>query len=355
MNAVKTIQLGKRVIGDGQPCFIVAEAGVNHNGSVAEAKQLIKVASEINADAVKFQKRTVEDILTREALQRPYVGPNSYGATYGEHRQKLELPDVAYQELKQYAEARKIFFLASAWDLKSAEFLDTLGVQAFKIASADVTNLPLLERIAHTRKPVLLSSGMSTLEEIGEALDVIRACHDQIVLLHCVSTYPTEPEDINLRVLRTLRETFDVVVGYSGHEQGIVVSQAAVALGAAVVERHFTLDWTARGPDHEASLQPDGFKKLVTGIRKVEQALGRPEKTILESELTVRHRLAKSIVAGMEIHRGTVISPEMLALKSPGTGLKSSYLNDVIGTVAEQHLKLDELLPLDAIKWKRSH
>ena len=354
MNAVKTIQLGKRVIGDGQPCFIVAEAGVNHNGSVAEAKQLIKVASEVNADAVKFQKRTVEDILTREALQRPYVGPNSYGPTYGEHRQKLELTDAAYEELKQHAAEHDIFFLASAWDLKSAEFLDTLGVPAFKVASADVTNLPLLERIAHTRKPVLLSSGMSTLEEIGEALDVIRACHEQVVLLHCVSTYPTEPEDVNLRVLRTLRETFDVVVGYSGHEQGIIVSQAAVALGAAVIERHFTLDWTARGPDHEASLQPDGFKKLVTGIRKVEQALGRPEKNMLESELTVRHRLAKSIVAGMEIRKGTVITDKMLALKSPGTGLKSSYLNDVIGTVAEQDLKLDELLPLDAIKWKRS-
>lgn len=351
---MKTIEIAGQLVGDGQPCFIIAEAGVNHNGRVDIAKRLVEVAAQEQANAVKFQKRTVADILIKDELDRPYDGVNSFGRTYGQHRSALELTDEAFRALKAHADARGIMFLASAWDAKSVDFVASLGVPGFKIASADLTNLPLLDRVARTRKPVFLSTGMSTLEEIGDAVDAIRRYHSELVLLHCVSTYPSDPKEINLRVMGMLRDTFDVLVGYSGHEQGLAVSYAAAALGACVIERHFTLDWTMPGPDHQASLQPEGLHKLTFGIRKIEDALGSAEKRLLDSERRVRERLAKSIVARTAIRAGTVISEDMLIMKGPGSGLQPRLISKICGAIAAVDVAADTLLPVDAVQWPRA-
>lgn len=350
---VKTIKIGNRIIGEGEPCYFIAEAGVNHNGSIDLAKDLIKTAAKAGADAVKFQKRSINDLLIAEALACPYGGPNSLGKTYGEHRARLELTEEAYWQLSRYAGECGITFLASVWDKPSADFIDSLGVPAFKIPSADLTNLPLLEHVALKGKPIILSTGMSILEEVREAVDLIRRYNEELVLLHCISVYPCEAHEVNLRVMETLKREFGVLVGYSGHEKtGFAVTEAAVALGAVVVERHFTLDRTMPGPDHAASLDPFGLERLIVHIRQdVEAALGSPEKTITEKEWAVRARLAKSIVSTRNIKAGEILQPEMLTVKGPGTGLKPKNLADLYGKVAQYDISADTLVPMEALHW----
>ena len=347
------IKIGDRPIGEGYPCYFIAEAGVNHNGNIELAKRLVKVAVAAGADAVKFQKRSVKDILIAEALVKPYTGPNSLGITYGEHREKLELSEDDYRGLAKYAKGLGIAFLASVWDKGSADFLESLDIPAFKIPSADLTNLPLLEYVAKKGKPMIVSTGMSTLEEIREAVGTILEYNEQLILLHCVSNYPCEPQEVNLRVMETLRREFGVLVGYSGHEKtGWAVTEAAVALGAVVVERHFTLDRTMPGPDHAGSLEPFGLERLIAHIREdVEPALGSYEKRISDSEWKVRERLSKSIVAACDIPAGTVIEPGMLTIKGPGTGLKPKYLSALYGKTAKHSIKADTLIPKEAIEW----
>ena len=350
---MKQIEIAGRLVGDGQPCFVIAEAGVNHNGELDVARRLVAAAAAEEADAVKFQQRTVDDILIREVLERPYEGSNSFGRTYGEHRRALELSDNAYRELYKHAQEQGIIFLASGWDPASVEFLDDLGVAAFKVASADLTNLPLLERIARTGKPMLMSTGMSDLEEVARAVNLVYRHHEQVVLLHCVSTYPSDPRDVNLRTMQTLRERFGTLVGYSGHEQGIIISHAAVTLGACVVERHFTLDWTMPGPDHRSSLQPEGLRRLVRGVRKIEVALGSPRKRLLDAERPARERLAKSIVTRRFIPAGTMIVEDMLGIKGPGDGISPALMPNVCGVIAPVDVAEDALLPRDALRWHR--
>jgi sialic acid synthase SpsE len=349
-----TLEIAGRPIGDGYPCYIIAEAGVNHNGSLDLAKRLVDIAVDAGADAVKFQKRTVSEILIAEALMRPYTVPTSLGATYGEHREKLELSEDDFFALADHARVRGITLLASAWDMTSADFLDRLGIPAFKIASADCTNLPLVEYIARKGKPVLLSTGMSDMAEVEEAVATVRRHSDQLVLFQCTSTYPCDNDQINLRVIQTYRERFRCVVGYSGHERGLAPSEAAVALGADVIERHFTIDRTMIGPDHAASLEPSGLQRLVRNIRNIEKALGSPDKRIVEAERTVRQRLAKSIVAKGDIPAGTVITADMLTVKGPGSGLKPGFMPLLVGVVAESPIQGDTLVPQEALRWRRS-
>ncbi|MFN8526420.1 MAG: N-acetylneuraminate synthase family protein [Chloroflexota bacterium] len=351
---MKQITIAGRKVGDGCPVYFIAEAGVNHNGSLELAKKLVDIAAAAGADAVKFQKRTVSDILIAEALNRPYTVPTSLGATYGEHREKLELPENEFIELKQHADAAGITMLASGWDPKSVDFLDDIGIPAFKIASADCSNLPLLEHIARKGKPVLLSTGMSEMSEVEEAVATVRRHNDQLVLFQCTSTYPCDNDQINLRVIPTYREHFQCIVGYSGHERGLAPTEAAVALGAAVVERHFTIDRTMTGPDHAASLEPSGLQRLIRNIRNIEKALGSPEKKIMEAERGVRDRLAKSIVASRGIPSGTTITADMLTVKGPGNGLKPSYIPSLVGVVAEQPIAADTLVPREALTWRRA-
>lgn len=340
----KKIRVGDRWVGEGEPCFVVAEIGLNHNGDVELAKKLIDAAVGCGADAVKFQKRSVDTILTKEALDAPYDTWYAYGKTYGEHRKALELSDEEFVVLKEYANERKIIFFASPWDEGSADFLEGICVPVFKIASADVTNLPLIEHVAKKRKPMIVSTGMSTLDEIKDAIDIISKYIDELILLHCVSTYPSDSEEINLRTMETLRETATSPVGYSGHERGIAVSEAAVALGACVVERHFTLDRTMKGPDHAASLEPPGLFKLIRDIRNIEKSIGTSEKRIHEREMPIRTKLAKSVVAAVDITKGTVITKEMLAVKGPNTGLPPKYIYIIPGKRAVRDIKGDSVI-----------
>jgi sialic acid synthase SpsE len=352
---MKTIEVGGRAIGDRQPVYFVAEAGVNHNGSPELARKLVDIALECGADAVKFQKRTVRDILINEALERPYLTPTSLGATYGEHREKLELTDQDYYDLAQHARQRGITLLASGWDARSVDFLDELGIPAFKTASADLTNLPLLDHIALKGKPMFISTGMASLEEIEEALAVVQKhIGDRLVLLQCTSLYPCDNDKLNLRVMHTYRERFGVLVGYSGHERGLAPSEAAAALGACLIERHFTIDRTMIGPDHAASLEPEGLRRLIRNIRNIEKALGDGEKRLLPEEVLVRERLAKSVVAAHDISVGTVITADMLTTKGPGNGIQPRHIPDLIGRVARVAVKVDTLLPSDALDWPRA-
>ena len=349
---MKKIKIGKRFVGEGEPCYIVAEIGLNHNGKFEIAKKLIDEAVKAGADAIKFQKRNINKLLIREYINKPYLGPNSFGNTYGEHRRNLELSDDDWYRLVKYSEKLGIDFFASAWDIDSADFLEKLGIPAYKIASADVTNLPLIERIAKKKKPIILSTGMSTLEEIDEAVKTVNKYTDKLIILHCISTYPFDEQYANLNVMNTLKERYEFPIGYSGHEKsGHVVTLAAVALSACLVERHFTLDHTMRGPDHAASLEPHGLADMIESIRKVESALGSLNKDILDIEIPVREKLAKSIVAAKTIKRGQIIKKDDLTAKSPGTGLKTKYIEKLIGKIAKQDIPEDTIVPKEALRW----
>jgi sialic acid synthase SpsE len=346
------IKIGSKFVGDGCPCYIVAEIGINHNGQFQLAKRLIETAAKCGADAVKFQKRDIDSLLTKELANKPYLIENSFGETYGEHRKKLELSEDEWRKLFDCSKKLGIDFYASAWDVKSADFLDELGVPVFKIASADVTNLPLIEHICQKNKPVIMSTGMSTLEEIDEAMEVVRKNRAEVILLHCISAYPFDDYLSNLNVMSTLRKRYNVPVGYSGHEKsGHVVTLGAVALGACMVERHFTLDHLMPGPDHAASLEPLGLAGLVDDIRKLESAIGTGEKKILEIELPVRAKLVKSIVTTRDISAGEVIRAGDLTMKCPGTGLKAKYIPMLIGKKAKQNMKKDTIVPKEALEW----
>lgn len=349
-----TITIKDRTIGPGHPTYIIAEIGINHNGDPEIARRLIDVAISAGVDAVKFQKRTTKDILTRAALEKPYESENAFAPTYGAHREKLELSPEAYRKLSEYATTKGIHFFASVWDKKSADFMDELGVPAFKVASADLTNLPLLEHIAKKGKPVILSTGMSTIEEVEEAVESVKRHNDQLVLLHCVSTYPCENSNANLRMVPILREKFGVPVGYSSHDRGVVLPVAAVAMGAAVIEKHITLDRAMKGSDQAASLEPEGLKRVVRYIRNVEAAFGNGEKQILDSEIPIRHKLAKSIATAEAIPKGTVITRDVITVKGPGNGLKPVFIPHLIGRVAQVDLDEDILFPAEALEWPKS-
>ena len=347
----KKIRIGDKCIGEGEPCFIVAEIGLNHNGDVVLAKRLIDGAKECGADAVKFQKRSIDKMLTKEILDMPYDVWYAYGKTYGEHRRALELSEEEFLDLKRYADSKSIIFFASAWDEGSADFLETLDVPLYKIASADLINLPLIEHIAKMGKPIFLSTGMASLTEIAEAVETISKHNAKLVLLHCVSTYPSEFEEINLRVMETLRQEFDCLVGYSGHELGIAVSEASAALGACVVERHFTLDRTMKGPDHAASLEPPGLSRLVRNIRAIEGAMGSRTKSIQENEKAIRTKLAKSVVTTVDIPKGATITREMLTVKGPNSGLPPKYISILPGKKAATDIPADTIVVEAMIEW----
>jgi sialic acid synthase len=348
--------VNNRRIGGSEPCFVIAEAGLNHNGDLDLALRLVTAARKAGADAIKFQKRTTNKILTRAAFDAPYTGENSFGKTYGEHRNNLEFSSAQWRQIVERCNAEELSWFATPWDEESADFLEELGTPLFKIASADVTNLPLLKHVAAKGKPVLCSSGMSSQEELETAISTLEAINGSIAVLHCVSAYPFEAELANLRVITGLQGRYpNHVIGYSGHEKsGLVVSLAAVALGAKIVERHFTLDRTLRGPDHAASLEPAGFSQLVENIRKVESALGDGIKRILPEEIRARTKLGKSVTAARIVKSGQTLTRGDLVLKSPGSGIPGGQLERLVGAVAQQDLDVDDQLPLSAREWPRA-
>ena len=329
------IRIGNRLVGDGQPAFVIAEAGINHNGSMETARALIDVAADAGASAVKFQMRTYAELFREGVVQD--MSEEDIGFQYVMHLiRDYELTVDQYAELARYTAERGLVFLCTPWDKLSVDALEDIGVPAYKIASADLPNLDLLACVAAKKKPLLVSTGMSTLAEIDTTAAFLRRAGAEFLLLHCNSSYPTAFKDVNLRFIRTLRERFDCLVGYSGHELGIAVSEAAVVLGACVVERHFTLDRTMKGPDHAMSLEPTGLKKLVRDIRNTEAAMGTGVRVMSRGEYMNRRVLGKSVVATRAIRAGEVIGADMLAVKSPAHGLSPQRMPDLVGRVARR-------------------
>lgn len=331
------IRIGSRLVGDGHPAFVIAEAGINHNGSLDLAKKLVDVAADAGADAVKFQMRDAEELFRAGVVDD--MSAEDIGFQYIMHLIKhCELSRPQYEDLAQYTASKGLLFLCTPWDRRSVDVLESLKVPAYKIASADLTNLELLEYVAAQGKPMLVSTGMSMMPEIEVTIDFLRKLKAQFVLLHCNSSYPAAFKDVNLRFIQTLRQRFDCLVGYSGHELGIAVSEAAIVVGASVIERHFTLDRTMKGPDHAMSLEPTGLKKLVRDIRHVEEALGTGVRAMTRGEYMNRKVLGKSVVATRAIGAGETITAEMCAVKSPAHGLSPQRTRELYGRVARRDI-----------------
>ncbi|MEM0358657.1 MAG: N-acetylneuraminate synthase [Candidatus Hadarchaeales archaeon] len=349
---MRCIRIGERMVGEGKPCFIIAEAGVNHNGKLGLAKKLIDAAKKAGADAVKFQVFSAEDLVTTRAPKAMYQKRATGKGTQYEMLKELELSESEFETLAKYAKKKRIVFLASAFNEENVDLVERLGVPAFKVPSGEITNFPLLRHIARKGKPIILSTGMSTLEEVQEALEVMKKeGAGDIVLLHCVSNYPAKIEEVNLRAIKTLRSAFGVPVGLSDHTVGITIPIAAVAIGASIVEKHLTLSKKLPGPDHKASLEPDEFKRMVVGIREVERALGDGVKRPTKSEEIMKKMVRKSIVAKTSIPKGTIISQGMLEIKRPGTGLEPKYIDKIVGKKARKDIEADEIITSEKIVW----
>jgi N,N'-diacetyllegionaminate synthase len=331
-----------------QRVFIIAEAGINHNGDIEIAKKLVDVASEAGADAVKFQSFKAEKLVSRNAKKAEYQkNTTDKPESPLDMLKRLELDFKNHKELISYCGKRNIIFLSSPFDLESIDLLNKLGVEIFKIPSGEINNLPYLRKIGKLKKKVILSTGMSTLDEIKDALDILRENGTtDIIVLHCNTEYPTRVEDVNLRAMETIRRTFNIEVGYSDHTLGIEVPIAAVAMGAAVIEKHFTLDKNMEGPDHKASLEPNELREMVRAIRNIERALGDGIKKPSNSELKNVNIVRKSIVAKRYIKKGEVLTEENLTVKRPGDGISPMKWDEVIGRVADKDYEEDELIQI---------
>lgn len=326
--------------------FIIAEAGVNHNGSIELAKKLIDVAVEAGADAVKFQTFKTENLVSKNAKKAEYQKKTTDAKeSQFDMIKKLELDMPTHKELIGYCNSQNIMFLSTPFDLDSIDLLSDLGLEIFKIASGEITNLPYLRKIGQLNKKVILSTGMSDIGEIEDALDVLvqAGTHKKnITILHANTMYPTPIEDVNLKAMITIGKTFDCTFGYSDHTLGIEVDIAAVALGASCIEKHFTLDNTMEGPDHKASLEPQELNSMVKSIRNIEKALGDGIKKPSASETPNINIVRKSIVAKTDIKQGQKLTSENLAIKRPGNGINPMQWDTVIGTIANKNYKQDE-------------
>jgi sialic acid synthase SpsE/CMP-N-acetylneuraminic acid synthetase len=335
--------LGKK-IGPGQPCFVIAEIGLNHNGEVAIAKKLIRAAKDAGCDAVKFQKRDVATLAIESVLDAADGRFPAFGNTYREIREHMEFDEREYRELLAYAAECGIPFFCTAFDVPSARFLEALGMSGYKLASHSLTNLPLLEHMAGLGKPIILSTGMATLEECDRAVDVFRSRGCPLILLHCVSSYPTPLEQANLRLIDTLADRYRLPVGYSGHEVGCLATLAAVSRGACVVERHITLDRAMMGFDHKLSVPPEELAGMVRDIRAIESALGDGQKKLLEVEKITRNKYHVSWVSARAIRKGEALDQASLLLKNPGTGIPAWRGPELIGRKALADIPADALL-----------
>lgn len=328
--------------------FIIAEAGVNHNGSLELAKKLIDVASEAGADAVKFQTFQAKNLVSKNAQKADYQKQTTdQNESQFEMIKKLELSEAMHYELIAYCQQKNIMFLSTPFDHDSIELLNKLGLEIFKIPSGEITNLPYLRHIGSLNKQVILSTGMANLGEIEAALNVLTqagTAKEKITVLHANTEYPTPMQDVNLKAMQTIGQAFDIAVGYSDHTLGIEVDVAAVALGASVIEKHFTLDKTMEGPDHKASLEPDELKAMVSAIRNIEQALGSSIKQPSPSESKNKPIARKSLVAKTAIKQGETFNAENLCIKRPGHGISPMRWDEIIGTKAQRDYAEDELI-----------
>ena len=331
--------------------LIIAEAGVNHNGSLEIAKRLVNEASSAGVDIIKFQTFKAEKLVSKAAKQAEYQKKN---IGKGEETQyamlkKLELSDKQHEELISYCKSKNIRFFSTAFDMDSIDYLHSLDLGLWKIPSGEITNYPYLKKIASYKEPVILSTGMCELSDIENAINVLVAngvSKDTITVLHCNTEYPTPMKDVNLKAMLEIKEKFGVKIGYSDHTEGIEVPIAAVALGATVIEKHFTLDKNMEGPDHKASLEPNELKSMVRSIRNIEQALGSGHKTVSESERKNIEIARKSIVAAKDIKEGDIFTEDNITVKRPGNGISPMEWENVIGKVAKRNFQEEELIEL---------
>lgn len=348
---VAEFQIAARIVGANQPGFIIAEAGVNHNGDLNLAHQLIDVAVEIGADAIKFQTFKAERLATAGAPKAAYqLAATNAAESQFEMLQRLELDMDAHRALIAHCQDKHILFLSTPFDETSADLLEQLGVPAFKTPSGEITNLPYLAHLARKNKPVIISTGMAYLGEVETAVRTIEtAGSPAIALLHCVSNYPAAPSDINLRAMQTMARAFNLPVGYSDHTLGCDVALAAVALGACIIEKHFTLDRNLPGPDHQASAEPAELAALVRGIRAVEAAMGDGRKQPAASEANTAAVARKSLVAACDIPADAMLTEIMIAIKRPGTGLPPAMREFLVGRAARRLISAGTLLTLDML------
>ena len=324
---MKEIIFGQSRISQNGPCYIIAEIGHNHQGRLETALKMIQVAVSCGVDAVKFQKRDNRTLFTKSLYNKPYDNENSFGATYGEHREFLEFGRDEYLELKKSAEQNRVEFIATAFDFKSADFLEDLGVTSYKIASGDINNSELLKYIAKFGKPMFMSTGAATLADVRVGYEAARVYNDRICLLHCTAGYPTDYPDLNLRAVTTLKNEFpDAIIGYSGHDNGILAAVIAYMLGATVIEKHFTLNHSWKGTDHKFSLEPEGLRKQVRDLKRVDSALGTGEKTIMDFEMDAKIKMGKGIYSFRKLKAGVRIGRQDICLKSPANGVPPIFL-----------------------------
>ncbi|MHA1185403.1 MAG: N-acetylneuraminate synthase [Candidatus Heimdallarchaeota archaeon] len=348
---MKEVLIGKTLVGKNHPTFVIAEAGVNHNGDLAIAKKMVDAAIESGANAIKFQTFKAENLAKKNAPKAAYQkNLTDKDETQYQMLKKLELSKDDTKKIFSYCEKKAIECFSTPYGIESAKILQELKTSAFKIGSGDTDNYPLLKMIAKLNTPIILSSGMSNLGEVEASIRWVRdgGCED-IILLHCVTSYPAKFEDVHLRVLKTFQQAFDVIIGFSDHTPGIAIPIAAVALGAKVIEKHFTLDKNLPGPDHKASLEPQELKAMIDGIRDVEASLGSPIKRLLPNEIPIKAVARKSITASVDIPKGMIITEEMLTVKRPGKGISPRYWEIVIGQQARIDIEKDQVIGWDMI------
>jgi sialic acid synthase len=344
-------------IGDDQPCYVIAEVGHNHQGDVEQAKRLIDAAKDCGANAIKLQKRSNRALYTREFYEQPYDNELSFGRTYGEHREALELGADDYRELMAHARERGVTLFATAFDFESADLLAELDLPAFKFASGDLRNTPLQRHVAAFGKPMLLSTGGATLEDVERAVETIVPLNPQLCVLQCTAAYPADVEDLNLNVITTLRERFpELVIGLSDHQNGIAMAVVAYMLGARVIEKHFTLDHAMKGRDHAFSLMPEGMRRLVRDLHRVPAALGDAEKRPLPIEADPLEKMGKKLVAARELELGHVLTPGDLAIKSPADGGLPPYeLDRLLGRRLRRPIAFEDFVTFDDVEPLSEH
>ncbi|UYB40856.1 N-acetylneuraminate synthase family protein [Streptomyces sp. Je 1-4] len=337
--------IGDTLITDSSGAYVIAEIGHNHGGDLEKAAELVRMAAESGAQAAKLQKRDNKALFTKAMYNEPYTSRNSFGATYGEHREALEFGVREYRELAQLARELGIDFFSTAFDFPSVDFLAELGVPAIKIASGDLTNTPLLAYAAKTGIPLIVSTGGADMDEVRRAVDTVAPINDQLALLQCTAAYPATPEVLNLSVISTYREEFpDVVVGLSGHDVETESSVIAYTLGARVVEKHVTLDRGLPGSDHHFSLEGSHLRELVDSLERTRRSLGSPEKRQLPVEAPALRKMAKKLVAARDLTAGHVLTTEDIAIKSPGDGLRPYLIDQVIGRPLSVALAADDAI-----------
>ena len=345
----RQIKIGDRVITDDSDCFVIAEIGHNHQGDLDTAKALFRAAKECGVDAVKLQKRHNRLLYTRKYFDTPYNAEHAFGPTYGLHRQALEFNKREYKALKKYAKKLGLTFFATPFDTKSVDFLEEIDVPCYKTASTDIHNTPLLVYIAKTGKPILISTGTATMADVERVFKTVWPINKQIALLQCTASYPTDPAQMDLRVIETYRKKFPTVVGLSDHYNGIALDMAAYLLGARIIEKHFTLNRAMKGSDHAFSLEAVGMRKMVRDLKRTVLALGDGVKKFYEEEKMALYKMGKSIVAARNLSRGHIINQSDLAFKSPYLSLHPHEAEKLIGKALKVAVKRDQPFELEHV------